>query len=165
VQTHVKVVYIGSDKRVRPLIAPDRPGISWSSEVELLGSAVQVVPLLGEIGHDRVTRTASGQRYSILHIASHGNGHGIDLAGDVLTKERLAQIARHVRADLVFLNACDSAGLGQYLTCAGVPCIVCHTVAMADVDALVAATTSKPRSIPVMARLPGLWAPAMWTRP
>jgi hypothetical protein len=122
------------------LIAPDRPGLSWSSEVELLGGSVQVVPILGQINHERLTRATSGQRYTALHIASHGDESGIDLSTDVLTKERLAQIARHVRADLVFLNACDSAALGQYLACAGVPCVVCHTVDVADVDALRAAS-------------------------
>jgi hypothetical protein len=72
----------------------------------------------------------------VLHIVSHGDDAGVLLSGDSLSKERLGQIARHVRADLVFLNACNSAALGQYLACAGVPCVVCYTVAVADQDAL-----------------------------
>jgi hypothetical protein len=119
------------------LIAPDQLGISWSSEIELLGGSVQSVPLTGTVTLERITRATAGQAFTVVHVASHGDSAGVLLSdGTVLTKERLGQIARHVRADCVFLNACNSAALGQYLACAGVPCVVCHTVAVADSDAL-----------------------------
>src|SRR5262245_41427521 len=114
------------------LIAPDRAELSWASEVELLGSQVQVVPILGSVTLERLTRATSGPRYDALHIAVHGDETGVLLTEEVLSKERLAQIAKHIRAELVFLNACDSAELGQYLTCAGVPCVICYTAAVAD---------------------------------
>jgi len=121
------------------LIAPDQTNVSWSSEVELLGGTVQVVALLGTVTLERVTRATSGQRYAAVHLAAHGSDAGVTISDGLLTRERLAQVARHVRADLVFLNACDSAALGQYLACQGVPCVICHTVAVADQDALRAA--------------------------
>jgi hypothetical protein len=118
------------------LVAPERAGVNWSAEVELLGAVLHAVPLTGHVSGERLTRATSGERFTILHVVADGNDEGVALSDGLLVKERLAQIARHVRADLVFLNACRSAALGQYLACQGVPCVICYTVPVLDADAL-----------------------------
>jgi hypothetical protein len=118
------------------LVAPDT-NLSWSAEVELLGQSIHAVPLTGNVSSERLTRATQGERFTILHVAAHGDDNGVWLSDDEqLTKEELAQIARHVRADLVFLNACRSAGLGQYLACQGVPAVVAYTMPTLDRNAL-----------------------------
>jgi hypothetical protein len=118
------------------LVAPERAGVNWSAEVELLGTVLHAVPLTGHVSSERLTRATSGERFTILHVVADGNDEGVALSDGLLVKERLAQIARHVRADLVFLNACRSAALGQYLACQGVPAVICYTVPVLDADAL-----------------------------
>jgi hypothetical protein len=118
------------------LIAPDRPELQWALEVELLGGALHTVPLIGQVDAERVTKATSGERFTVLHIASDGDDAGVLLSEGLLTKEELAQIARHVRAELVFLNACRSAALAQYLACQGVPCVIAYTVPVLDRNAL-----------------------------
>lgn len=118
------------------LVAPERTGVSWSTEVELLGAVLHAVPLTGPVSSERLTRATSGERFTILHVVADGADEGVALSDGLLGKERLAQIARHVRADLVFLNACRSAALGQYLACQGVPAVICYTVPVLDADAL-----------------------------
>jgi hypothetical protein len=118
------------------LIAPDRPELQWALEVELLGGALHTVPLTGQVNAERVTKATSGERFTVLHIASDGDDAGILLSGGLLVKEELAQIARHVRAELVFLNACRSAALAQYLACQGIPCVIAYTVPVLDRNAL-----------------------------
>jgi hypothetical protein len=118
------------------LIAPDRPELQWALEVELLGGALHTVPLIGQVNAERITKATSGERFTILHIASHGDDEGVLLSEGLLTKEELAQIARHVRAELVFLNACRSAALAQYLACQGVLCVIAYTVPVLDRNAL-----------------------------
>jgi hypothetical protein len=118
------------------LIAPDRPELQWALEVELLGGALHTVPLTGQVTAERVTKATSGERFTVLHIASDGDDAGVLLSGGLLAKEELAQIARHVRAELVFLNACRSAALAQYLACQGVPCVIAYTVPVLDRNAL-----------------------------
>ncbi len=105
--------------------------------MELLGQAIHAVPLTGSVSSERLTRATQGERFTILHVAAHGDDNGVWLSDDEqLTKEELAQIARHVRADLVFLNACRSAALGQYLACQGVPAVVAYTMPTLDRNAL-----------------------------
>ncbi len=118
------------------LISPAQEDVSGAAEIELLGAAIHAVPLTGAVTGERLTRATSGERFTILHIAAHGDEEGVALSDGRLDKERLAQLARHVRADLVFLNACRSAALGQYLACQGVPAVIAYTAAALDRDAL-----------------------------
>lgn len=118
------------------LIAPAQESMSGPAEIELLGASIHAVPLTGSVTGERLTRATSGERFTILHIAAHGDEEGVALSDGRLDKERLAQIARHVRADLVFLNACRSAALGQYLACQGVPAVIAYTADLLDRNAL-----------------------------
>lgn len=120
------------------LIAPDLPGLETSIEAELIGGRYfNITPLQGEVDHERITRATARSRFDILHFASHGGNDGILLSGNrTLTKEHLAQIANQTGAELVYLNACNSALLGQFLADRGVPLVIANTKETLDDDAI-----------------------------
>ena len=118
------------------LIAPSLDGISWSLETEMISGNFTITPLIGEVTHERITRASTKARFDIVHIASHSSKAGVQISGGLLTKEELAQIAKQVNAELVFLNSCDSALVGQFIVDRGVPLTISYTVDVMDTTAL-----------------------------
>ncbi len=118
------------------LIAPDHTGLDWPVELEQVGSRHQVVALLGRVDQERITRATTGQRFDVIHVASHGSAEGIQLSEGWMGMVEFGQMARHVRADLVFLNACESARLAQYLIDLGLRTVMAWTVAVVDGNAI-----------------------------
>jgi hypothetical protein len=72
------------------------------------------------------------QEFDIVHIAGHGDEHGIVLGDEILDADTLIRIARKVRARLVYLNACSSARLGQRLVDSGVAHVIMTTTSEFD---------------------------------
>jgi len=130
------------------LIAPDVPGIESDIEAELIGgNYFNVTPLVGEVTQERITRAIHQKTFDGIHYATHASKNGVVLSnGDVLSKEQVAQIAKLVDAELVYLNACDSAKIGQYLADRGVPVTVAHTDEVLDADAIRTASHFYTRS-------------------
>ena len=118
------------------LIAPSLDGISWSLETEMISGNFTITPLIGEVTHERITRASTKARFDIVHVASHSSKAGVQISGGLLTKEELAQIAKQVNAELVFLNSCDSALVGQYIVDRGIPLTISYTVDVMDTTAL-----------------------------
>ena len=118
------------------LIAPSLGGISWSLETEMISGNFTITPLVGEVTHERITRASTKARFDIVHVASHSSKAGVQISGGLLTKEELAQIAKQVNAELVFLNSCDSALVGQFIVDRGVPLTISYTVDVMDTTAL-----------------------------
>ena len=118
------------------LIAPSLDGISWSLETEMISGNFTITPLIGEVTHERITRASTKARFDIVHVASHSGKAGVQISGGLLTKEELAQIAKQVNAELVFLNSCDSALVGQFIVDRGVPLTISYTVDVMDTTAL-----------------------------
>ena len=118
------------------LIAPSLDGISWSLETEMISGNFTITPLVGEVTHERITRASTKARFDIVHVASHSGKAGVQISGGLLTKEELAQVAKQVNAELVFLNSCDSALVGQYIVDRGVPLTISYTVDVMDTTAL-----------------------------
>ena len=118
------------------LIAPSLDGISWSLETEMISGNFTITPLIGEVTHERITRASTKARFDIVHVASHSSKAGVQISGGLLTKEELAQIAKQVNAELVFLNSCDSALVGQFIVDRGVPLTISYTVDVMDTTAL-----------------------------
>jgi hypothetical protein len=50
--------------------------------------------------------------------------------------EAIEAVFPAAQSELVFLNACRSAALAQYLACQGVPCVIAYTVPVLDRNAL-----------------------------
>ena len=118
------------------MIAPSLDGISWSLETEMISGNFTITPLVGEVTHERITRASTKARFDIVHVASHSGKAGVQISGGLLTKEELAQVAKQVNAELVFLNSCDSALVGQYIVDRGVPLTISYTVDVMDTTAL-----------------------------
>lgn len=118
------------------LIAPDHPDLNWPVELEQVGSKHQVVPLLGRVDQERVTRATTGQRFDVIHVASHSGDDGVQLSDGWLSKEQFGQMARHVRCAVVFFNSCNSARLGQYMIDMGIMTVIDWTIPVVDGDAI-----------------------------
>ena len=111
--------------------------LAIEEELHEISQRFHVVSLIGEnVSLQDISSFTSNTKANILHIADHCDKQGIHLAnGEILTKERLAHIARQMRVDAVFLNACDSAYLAQYLVDNNVPVVLAYTLDIFDGDA------------------------------
>lgn len=119
------------------LIAPKLVGIDSNIEAELIGgNYFNVTPLMGEVDRERLTRATVRSHFDVVHIVSHGSPEGIQLSDGMLTMAQLAGTVKDVSAELVYLNSCDSARLGQYLADRGVPITLAYTVDVLDDDAI-----------------------------
>ena len=105
------------------------------AEVRGIQSTYQTEQLRGRVTVADIYELTKDRQFDIIHFAGHGDDDGIDLGGERLTMDMLARIARKTRAKLVYLNACDSARLGQYLLNRGVPAVVMTSTQITDTDA------------------------------
>jgi len=64
------------------------------------------------------------QRYDIVHVAAHSADNRILLGNEQLDATTLAQLARLANAQLVFLNGCATAEIGQVLVDDGLPAAI-----------------------------------------
>lgn len=104
------------------LIAPSQTGSSVPRletlpEIKSIIQAHKVTLLIGEVTIQQIYDAVRQNNFNILHFATHT----VDRdklwinENEILNKDELAQLARTASCDLVFLNACDSAGLASYL--------------------------------------------------
>lgn len=118
------------------LIAPSMDGVSWAQEAAQIARNYQVVPIMGDVTPDRLISATSGESFTVIHIAAHADDRGVELGDWLMTPDQLAAIARHVGAELVFLNTCRSLYLPQYLVDQHVPAVISHSRPVLDHDAL-----------------------------
>lgn len=120
------------------LIAPDQPGISWAGEIEAITEGHHSVVLTGDVTEERIVNRTSGETFDVIHFVAHGTDEGIDMVNWVMPPKQVAQLANHVRAELVFLNICRSIFLPQFLIDQHVPSVIAHTRAagVSDNEAL-----------------------------
>jgi CHAT domain len=120
------------------LIAPDYAKLllpNFSTELEEIGRKHQITAITGKVDHKRLLIVTTGQKFDAVHFACHGDDDALLLSkGHMLNKEQLGQMVRHVRANLVFLNACRSAALATYLSDLGVPVVAAWTKSVLDAD-------------------------------
>lgn len=126
---------------IAPTLQTNAPMLDIPLELEQLGIGHQIIALTGVVNHERILRATASQHFDALHIASHCINNQILLSNDeTLTREQLGQIARKVRVNLVFLNACDSAQLAQSLVDVGIPVVTAWTIPVLDADGIRTAT-------------------------
>lgn len=118
-------------------VAPADSGLDVAPEMEALytsGFAVQIVAQ--PITRQRLFDTIRRQQFDILHFACHADDAGLTLShGERLDVAGLVQFARSCKAVLVFLNACETAEIGQILYDEDIPATICTLRKVDDVQA------------------------------
>lgn len=120
-----------------PPSSSDLPELDWESETDWLGgTSHQIVYLLGDVTLSRLLQATAGRRFDIVHIAAHGGESGVMLTEGEYPPESLLRLVKSVRARLVFLNACHTPFLAQFLIDRGVPNVVAYTKPILDHEAI-----------------------------
>ncbi|MCX7851794.1 MAG: CHAT domain-containing protein [Caldilineales bacterium] len=96
-------------------IAPDSE-LGAAQEIEpLYDYGYQVQAVQGRVTRQRLFDIVRRNEYDIIHFVAHGSHENVQLSGDLLDASGLVQLVRAAKAQLVFLNSCASAMLGQIL--------------------------------------------------
>jgi hypothetical protein len=111
-------------------VAPDDKSLQVIPELDALEDLdYQPRVLQGQVTDERLYDAARSGRYDVIHFACHGDPACLVLSGGIrLNANGVLQVARQAGAKIVFINACDSARIGQKLVNAGIP------VAIATLD-------------------------------
>jgi len=105
-----------------------------------------VHPIQGEVTRERIFANVSKREFDIIHYAGDAGPAGVRLSNDhnggmvILEASALVQIARAVKAKLVFLNGCSSIIVGQTLIDEHIPYCICT---LAEIDNIMARETSQ----------------------
>lgn len=118
------------------IIAPTSNGIDHTMEVDSIAPAHETDIVSDNVTQVRLMARTARQHYDILHFLSHGDSAGIALSDGLMTPEDIARLAKHTRARMVFLNACNSTVPGQYLVDVGIPACIVHNKPVADDEAI-----------------------------
>lgn len=109
------------------LVAPDQPDLSWASEIENVTYGHHATVLAGKVDDARLTNASAGESYDVVHFVAHADDEGVEMGGWILPPIQVAQLARHVGAQLVFLNTCRSLFMPQFLIDQHIPAVISHT--------------------------------------
>ncbi len=135
---------------LRILLCAPESNLDQSAEIRDLTSLHNVTVLSGKVSTRDLYTATSARQYDIIHMACHGDQHGIYLCGQEMAHQRnlqpgaeiqripaneLAQIARAANAKLVWLNACSTQALAASLVTHGVPYCIAAVKDIEDVNA------------------------------
>jgi hypothetical protein len=116
------------------VVAPDEPGVNAVPEVDAiseLGYRVRV--LQGQVDDERLYRAVQDSRYDVVHLATHGAVDAVGMSNGVrLSRNAVLQVVRMSGARIAFLNACNSAQIGQMLVNVGLPVAVASVAGVDD---------------------------------
>lgn len=123
------------------LIVPEL-GLPLSPETDAFYPlGYSVLTLQNVVTRERIFKAIEKREFEIIHYAGHSDGEGIELSGGVkMDAPALVQIARAVKADLVFLNGCSNIQVGQTLVDEHVPFVICT---LSNVDNMMARETAQ----------------------
>jgi len=89
----------------------------------------------GDVKSQTIYEACRRQRFDAIHFAVHSDDDKIEVNGDIIHAEDIAQLSRLCRANLVFFNSCVSGRLSSYLTRHGVDFSICNNTPLADSEA------------------------------
>ena len=115
---------------------PDMPPLATASEIDAIAPEHDTDIISGDVSQSRLLNRSERQTYDIIHLLAHGSEQGVRLTDGIMTQKDLAQLARHTRAKLVFLNACTSTVPGQYLVDNGIPAAIVQNREVDDQEAV-----------------------------
>lgn len=126
-------------------------GLDFASEISIISNISGLAPenlsveivLESEATELSLTNrfVVRGQQFDALHFLGHASSEGFPLPnGDFLNAPKLHQLANSAGAKLVFLNACSTGRLGQYLVNRKVSVCLAYAIDVLDSDAILTAT-------------------------
>ena len=128
------------------LIVPDL-GLDLAPEVDTFDVyGYSVLHVEGDVTRERIMQRIQKREFDIIHYAGHSGADGIQLSDTkdgkrvIMDAAALVQLARAVKARLVFLNGCTSIDIGQFLIDEHVPYVICT---MSGIDNVMARETSQ----------------------
>lgn len=128
------------------LIVPDL-GLELSPEIDTFYPyGYNVLPIQGDVTRERIMQNIQKHEFDIIHYAGHSGAQGVRLSDGkdghpvILDAPTLVQLARAVKAKLVFINGCQSIEVGQFLIDEHIPYVICT---MADIDNVMARETAQ----------------------
>lgn len=122
---------------MRVLIVAPTTGFASSIEIDSIAPSFETDIIAESVTLLRLLNRVKQKQYDILHFITHGTKEGLHLSNDeIAAREDIARMAKHTKARMVFLNACDSRAIGQYLVDVGIPSVVAHDREIADDDAV-----------------------------
>lgn len=120
---------------VAPNVGNMRP-LATNIEIDAIAPEHDTDIVSGDVSQSRLMSRAERQHYDVIHFLAHGSESGIHLTDGVMAPREMAQLARHTRAKLIFLNACSSTIPGQYLVDNGIPAVIVQNHDVEDKDAV-----------------------------
>lgn len=117
------------------IIAPSS-GLSSTIEVDSIAPSFETDIVSDNVTQVRLMNRVAQKHYDILHFLAHGDEKGIQLNDGIMEPEDIARLAKHVKARMVFLNACSSTIPGQYLVDVGIPAVIVHNREIPDNEAI-----------------------------
>ncbi len=120
------------------IIAPDYTSVQaldTKPEVHAIQHNFTTFLLYGMVSAKQTFETAQRDLFDIIHIAAHGDTHGIQLSDGIFGPDALVRMARAAKAKLVYFNSCNSARLGQMALDGGVPSVIMTSDEISDLDA------------------------------
>lgn len=125
-------------------VAPGDSGLDVLPEIDTIqGMGFWVTTLQGDVSISRLFQTVQHNTFDIIHFACHSNGEGTGLLlsnGELLNIDQTLQAVRVAEANTVFLNACNTARLGQSLVDNDVPIAI---VVIGDIKNNIAKRTAQ----------------------
>lgn len=122
----MRILIIAPSSRLASGVEID--SIAPSFETDIVADNVTLVRLMNRVKQ---------KNYDIIHFITDGNKEGLQLSGEeIADREDVARMAKHTKARMVFLNACDSQRIGQYLVDVGIPSAIAHDREIMDDDAI-----------------------------
>lgn len=130
-----------------PVQIPTAPDLDLRREHNWLQQNYRVeVPQPGKRGDplsaDDVLEYVIGRKFDIIHIAGHGTPDGIPMHQSaqgrlaMLSADDLTRMGRSTEAQLMYINTCSSAKLGQYIVDNNsVPLVIASTYEIGDTQA------------------------------
>ena len=96
------------------LVAPADSNIDSTSEVRTLSSMHKVHLLNGVVTQQDVYNAANTGRFDAIHFLTHGSPEVLAVSnGETLKAEDVVAITRQSEASIIFINACNSAKIGN----------------------------------------------------
>ena len=129
-------------KQYRVLLIVPEIGLDVIPEIDsIFDNDFLIQPIQTVVTRERIMQVIRNREFDIIHFAGHADKDGLQISNnEKIEAPTLVQIARSVKASLVFLNGCETTEIGQVLVDEHVPAAICT---LRRVEGMVARETAQ----------------------